>query len=148
MKLCNMNCDEAATKTAIIKQLKNSIQSSQRDGLAFEGEQYFLPHETELKEDQDYFTKVGVSQYTQRHFSRGLSKTAGVVVLAATRKDQEAAELSDLGHGLFTYLVAVEGMIGKADLKPVNNIISTHEISDFSTANIPLFSKKYLGASQ
>ena len=86
-------------------------------------------------------------QDTQRHFSRGLSKSVGVVVLAATRRDQEAAELSDLGHGLFTYVVS-EGMGGKADLKPQNLKISAHEVSDFSTETIPSFSKKYLGAAQ
>jgi uncharacterized caspase-like protein len=71
----------------------------------------------------------------------------GVVVLAATRKDQEAAELGDLGHGLFTYVVS-EGLAGKADLKPKNQKVSAHEVADFSTATIPDFSKKYLGASQ
>ena len=86
-------------------------------------------------------------QDTQRHFSRKLSKSVGVVVLAATRQDQEAVELSDLGHGLFTYVVS-EGLIGKADLKPKNFEVSAHEISDFSTETIPAFSKKYIGASQ
>ena len=86
-------------------------------------------------------------QDTQRHFSRGLSKSVGVVVLAATRQDQEAAELSDLGHGLFTYVVS-DGMSGKADFKPKNSKINAHEISEFSTETIPAFSKKYLGAAQ
>ena len=86
-------------------------------------------------------------QDTQRHFSRALSKSVGVVVLAATRQDQEAAELSDLGHGLFTYVVS-DGMSGKADFKPKNSKISAHEVADFSTETIPTFSKKYLGAAQ
>lgn len=86
-------------------------------------------------------------QDVQRHFSRDLSKSVGVVVLAATRKDQEAAELIDLGHGLFTYVVS-EGMEGAADLNPKNSRISAHEVADYSTDTIPAFSKKYLGASQ
>ncbi|MCF6251585.1 MAG: caspase family protein, partial [Methylococcaceae bacterium] len=86
-------------------------------------------------------------QDVQRHFSRDLSKSVGVVVLAATRKDQQAAELIDLGHGLFTYVVS-EGMKGAADLNPRNRSISAHEVADYSTDTIPTFSKKYLGASQ
>lgn len=183
--------DEDATKEQILKQLDEINQYSQNDvlvvylaghGLAIDGEWYFLPHETLLKDNQNYYTQVGISakevqqllintkvqrvmvmvdscysgagletfrkmQDTQRHFSRGLSKSVGVVVLAATRKDQEAAELTDLGHGLFTYVVS-QGMGGMADLNPRNSKISAHEVADFSTETIPVFSKKYLGASQ
>lgn len=183
--------DDAATKKGILKQLNEINNYSQNDvvvlylaghGLAVNGEWYYLPHETMLQDNQNYYTQVGISakeiqkiltnskvqnvmvmvdacysgaglqafrklQDTQRHFSRGLSKSVGVVVLAATRRDQEAAELSDLGHGLFTYVVS-EGMGGKADLKPQNFKISAHEVSDFSTETIPSFSKKYLGAAQ
>lgn len=86
-------------------------------------------------------------QDSQRHFSRSLSKTVGLVIMTATRKDQEAAELVDLGHGLFTYVVA-EGLSGQADLRPKNKRISAHEVADFSVQVIPEFSRKYLGASQ
>ncbi len=86
-------------------------------------------------------------QDTQRHFSRAMSQSVGVVVMAATRKDQEAAELSDLGHGLFTYVVT-DGMKGKADFKPQNQLVSAHEVAEFSTQTIPQFSRKYLGAAQ
>jgi uncharacterized caspase-like protein len=151
-------------------------------GLAIDGEWYFMPYETMVKDNQEYYIQVGVAaqqvqkllidskvqhvmvmidacysgaslnafrkmQDVQRRFSRGLSKSVGVVVLAATRKDQEAAELSDLGHGLFTYVVS-EGLGGKADSKPRNKKISAHEVADFSTETIPGFSKKYLGAAQ
>ncbi|MGR8934826.1 MAG: caspase family protein [Gammaproteobacteria bacterium] len=83
----------------------------------------------------------------QRHFSRALSKTVGLVILAATRQDQQAAELKELGHGLFTYAVT-EGMAGEADFRPRNRQISAHELADFSTLKIPSFSKQYLHASQ
>jgi len=183
--------DNEATKKGILKQLNEINNYAQNDvmvlylaghGLAVNSEWYYLPYETMLQDNQDYYTQVGISakqiqnilinskvqhimvmvdacysgaglqafrklQDTQRHFSRGLSKSVGVVVLAATRKDQKAAELTDLGHGLFTYVVS-EGMGGKADLKPKNRKISAHEISDFSTETIPAFSKKYLGAAQ
>ncbi|MEO1880306.1 MAG: caspase family protein [Methylococcales bacterium] len=86
-------------------------------------------------------------QDTQRHFSRDLSKSVGVVVLTAARYDQEAAELSELGHGLFTYVVT-KGMDGQADIQPINKKISAHEIAEFAVKTIPVFSKKYIGASQ
>lgn len=86
-------------------------------------------------------------QDSQRHFSRSLSKSVGLVIMAATRQDQEAAELADLGHGLFTYVVS-EGLSGQADIKPKNQRISAHEVADYSVQVIPVFSKKYIGASQ
>jgi WD40 repeat protein len=86
-------------------------------------------------------------QNSQRHFSRALSKTDGVVVLAATRKDQQAMESTDLGHGLFTYIVN-KGIQGAADLHPRDQKISAHEIADYSSDTIPTFSKKYSEASQ
>ncbi|MGR9046393.1 MAG: caspase family protein, partial [Gammaproteobacteria bacterium] len=86
-------------------------------------------------------------QNSQRHFGRALSKSVGIVILAATRQDQQAAELADLGHGLFTYVVS-QGMEGAADIRPKNQIISAYEVADFSTSTIPEYSKKYLGASQ
>jgi len=86
-------------------------------------------------------------QNSQRHFSRDMSKSVGITVITATRKDQEAAELSELGHGLFTYVLS-KGMTGQADWWPKNNEVSAHELAKFSTDTIPLFSKKYLGAAQ
>ncbi len=183
--------DQMATKARILQQFNEIKHYSQNDvlliylaghGIAVDGEWYFLPHETIVEDNLQYYAQVGVSaqqvqeilmaskvqhvmvmvdacysgaslqafrkmQDIQRRFSRGLSKSAGVVILAATRKDQEAAELSNLGHGLFTYVVS-KGLGGKADLKPRNQIISAHEIADYSTITIPGFSKKYLGAAQ
>ena len=86
-------------------------------------------------------------QNTQRHFGRAVSKSVGLVFLAATTKDQEAAELTDLGHGLFTYVV-VNGMNGEADNAPIDKQVSAHELADFSATTIPTFSRKYLNASQ
>ena len=86
-------------------------------------------------------------QNTQRHFGRALSKSTGIVVLAATRPNQKAAESIDLGHGLFTYVVT-QGMGGAADSQPKDRKISAHEVVSFSTTTMPTFSKKYTGASQ
>ncbi|MCK5905545.1 MAG: caspase family protein, partial [Gammaproteobacteria bacterium] len=86
-------------------------------------------------------------QNTQRHFSRDLSKSVGVVVLTAARFDQKADERSELGHGLFTYVV-MRGMGGLADRNPRNKKISAHEIAEFTVDMTPSFSKKYIEASQ
>lgn len=86
-------------------------------------------------------------QNTQRHFGRALSKSVGVVVLTATRQDQEAMELTDLGHGLFTY-VTNNGMQGAADSQPKDRKISAYELVKYSTATIPAFAKKYTKAAQ
>lgn len=183
--------DQQATKQEILRQLKLKDHFNQDDvlvlylaghGLAIDGEWYFLPHETELKDSMEYFTQVGISateiqevlsenkaqkiflmidscysgasvqafrdmQNSQRHFSRSVSKTAGIVVLAATRKDQTAAELSDLGHGLFTYIVS-DGLKGPADFDPRNQQITAQEIANYTTEKMPALSRKYLGASQ
>ena len=86
-------------------------------------------------------------QNTQRHFSRDLSKSVGVVVLTSARFNQEAAESPDIGHGLFTYIVSL-GMEGGADKEPRNEKISAHEIVDFTVENLPSFSTKYLKEAQ
>lgn len=98
------------------------------------------------------YSGAGLNAYyklinNQRHMSRSLSRSVGIIVLAAARKNQEAAELTDLGHGLFTYVVKT-GMEGKADLQPRNDKISAYEIVDFSKETIPKMSKKYVGTSQ
>lgn len=84
---------------------------------------------------------------TQRHFSRSLSKSDGIVVLAATRKDQEALESAELGHGLFTYIVD-KGMNGAADINPVDKQISAHEVVTYASETIPSFTHKYVNATQ
>jgi len=183
--------DQQATKQAILEKLRRIAEFNRNDvmvmylaghGIALHGEWYFLPHETTLQADPEYYKKVGLSaqeiqkllerikiqrilvmvdacysgaglkafrklQNTQRHFTRALSKQVGIVVLAATRRDQEASELADLGHGLFTYVVE-QGMQGKADVAPRNNKISAHEVAKFSRKTIPAFARKYTGASQ
>jgi len=181
----------SATKMSIISELVNLSNGAKNDvlaiyfaghGISINGEWYFLPYETELQADMNYFASVGISasdlssifvdsniqhillmidacysgasvdsfrrlQNSQRHFSRDISKSVGITVVTATRKDQEAAELSELGHGLFTYVLS-KGMNGEADWWPKNKEISAHELAKFSTDTIPLFSKKYLGSAQ
>lgn len=92
----------------------------------------------------DSFKKL---QNSQRKFSRTISRSVGITIVAATRKNQQAAELSDLGHGLFTYVLA-KGMNGEADFMPQDREISAHELANFSTRTIPNFAKRYIGSAQ
>jgi len=86
-------------------------------------------------------------QQFQRRFFRDMSRIAGVTVLAAARKDQEAAEVSKLGHGLFTY-VLLSGLEGKADTQPKDGRVSAHEIVEFAARIIPDFSQRYINYRQ
>ena len=45
-----------------------------------------------------------------------LSRSTGVHIVAASTKDQFAAEVKELGHGVFTYIL-LEGLKGKATVK-------------------------------
>lgn len=180
-----------ATKLSILSVLNELSSGAEGDvlavyfaghGIAVNGEWYFLPHETILQPDLNYYTTVGISateiseifidskiqqimlmvdacysgasvdsfkrlQNSQRKFSRSLSKSVGLTVVTATRRDQEAAELSELGHGLFTY-VLTKGMKGEADRWPKDSLVSAHEIARFSTKTIPAITQKFLGAAQ
>ena len=78
---------------------------------------------------------------------RNISRKAGVTVLAAARRDQNAAEIAELGHGLFTYIL-LTGLDGPADNGPRDGKISAHEIVQYSERNIPMLSRRYLDDPQ
>jgi WD40 repeat protein len=183
--------DQNATKPAIISMLRNLSQGEQQDmlviyfaghGISVNGEWYFLPYETTLNSDLNYFASVGISateiseifkdskiqhillmidscysgaslssfkklQNSQRKFGRTISRSVGITIVTATRKNQQAAEVSELGHGLFTYVLS-KGMAGEADFMPQDEEISAHELADFSTRTLPNFSKRYMGSAQ
>lgn len=79
----------------------------------------------------------------QRRFLRDVGRTAGVTVLAAARKDQVAAEMTTLKHGLFTYIL-LSGLDGKADTLPPDGSVTAHELVDYAAKSIPDFSRKYI----
>lgn len=72
----------------------------------------------------------------QRRYLREFSRVAGVTVLAATRRDQDAAEAETLGNGLFTHIV-LEGLGGDADKTPRDGNVTAHEIVGFSASEMP-----------
>jgi WD40 repeat protein len=183
--------DQNATKAKILSALRELSQGEQQDvlaiyfaghGISVNGEWYFLPYETVLQPNLNYFASVGISateisnifkdstiqhillmidscysgasvdsfknlQNSQRKFSRTISRSIGITIMTAARKDQQAAELSDLGHGLFTYVLG-KGMRGEADFMPQDSQISAHELANFSTRTIPNFAKRYLSSAQ
>ncbi|MCX7099542.1 MAG: MBG domain-containing protein [Methylococcales bacterium] len=82
-------------------------------------------------------------QNGQRHFTRQLSRSLGITVIAAAAKDQEAFELKSLGHGLFTYLMTQE-----LQNKNTAQALTAHGIAENIVKTLPAFSKKMLGVSQ
>ncbi len=79
----------------------------------------------------------------QQHFTRQLSRSLGITVITATTKNQEAAELQSLGHGLFTYLMTKE-----MENKEASNSVTAHGVAASIVKTLPAFSKKMLGISQ
>jgi len=82
-------------------------------------------------------------QNGQRYFTRQLSRSLGITVITATVKEQEAAELQSLGHGLFTYLLAEE-----LKNKKTGSAITAHSIAASIAKSLPAFSQKMLGFTQ
>ena len=71
---------------------------------------------------------------------RSLGREAGVAILAASRKDQLAAELPSLGHGAFTYVV-LDALAGKADQNPKNGMITASKILAYASRTLPQFTR-------
>ena len=86
-------------------------------------------------------------QNFERRYIRNFSRVAGVTVIAASRRDQEAIELPSLGHGLFTYVV-LKGLDGDADNAPRDGNVTAHEIVQYADVQIPGMSKRYLNEPQ
>jgi Caspase domain/WD domain, G-beta repeat len=86
-------------------------------------------------------------QNFERRYMRNFSRVAGVTVIAASRRDQEAIELPSLGHGLFTYVV-LKGLDGEADGAPRDGNVTAHEIVQYADLQIPGMSKRYLNEPQ
>ena len=86
-------------------------------------------------------------QNFERRYIRNFSRVAGVTVIAAARRDQEAIELPSLGHGLFTYVV-LKGLDGEADDAPRDGNVTAHEIVQYADTQIPGMSKRYLNEPQ
>ncbi|MGD1957643.1 MAG: caspase family protein [Fulvivirga sp.] len=76
-----------------------------------------------------------------------LSRSTGIHVLAAAGSEQFATEFTELGHGLFTY-VLLEALSGKADGAPKDGKITIYELKGYLDDQVPELSKKYKGKMQ
>jgi WD40 repeat protein len=74
-----------------------------------------------------------------------LSRAVGVHVVAASSKDQYAAEVKDLGHGAFTYTL-LEGLKGKAAGKGEN--ITVRKLMGYIEEQLPELTKRYRQEAQ
>jgi uncharacterized caspase-like protein len=64
-----------------------------------------------------------------------MGRDTGVALLAAARRDQNAAEIPRLGHGAFTH-VMLDGLTGNADLSRSDGI-SVGELMTYSSSQLP-----------
>jgi hypothetical protein len=75
-----------------------------------------------------------------------LARSTGFTVLASTNQEQNAAELNELKHGIFTYAL-LKGLEGDADLMK-DGKITVKEIELYLNEIIPVLSEKYKGIQQ
>ncbi len=75
-----------------------------------------------------------------------VARASGVHVVAAAGKDQFAAEVSQLGHGIFTYTL-LEGLSGKASRKD-QNFVTVRSLTNYIEDQLPEISQAHKGVSQ
>lgn len=76
-----------------------------------------------------------------------LSRSAGVHVMASAGSDQLATEFSELGHGLFTY-VLIKALEGEADGAPKDGKVTIYELKSFMDDQVPEMTRKLKGKPQ
>jgi len=76
-----------------------------------------------------------------------LARAAGVHVVAASTGEQIAAEVKDLGHGVFTHTL-LEALKGKADGSPKDDVVTVRELVSFVESELPEISQKYKSEAQ
>jgi uncharacterized caspase-like protein len=76
-----------------------------------------------------------------------LSRGSGVHVLAAAGSEQYAAEVSELGHGVFTYII-LDALQGSADGVPKDGNVTIYELKAYLNDQVPELTEKYKGTPQ
>jgi WD40 repeat protein len=76
-----------------------------------------------------------------------LSRTAGIHVMAAAGSEQFASEFTELGHGVFTY-VLLEALEGAADGAPKDGKVTIYELKSYIDDQVPEKSKHLKGKPQ
>jgi WD40 repeat protein len=74
-----------------------------------------------------------------------LSRSTGVHIVAASTKDQFAAEVKELGHGVFTYTL-LEGLGGKA--AGAREAVTVRKLMGYVEERLPEITKKYKQEAQ
>ncbi len=74
-----------------------------------------------------------------------LSRSTGTHVVAASTKDQFAAEVKDLGHGVFTYTL-LEGLKGKA--AGGSDTVTVRKLMGYIEEQLPEITKRYKQEAQ
>jgi WD40 repeat protein len=74
-----------------------------------------------------------------------LSRSTGIHVVAASTNNQYAAEVKELGHGVFTYTL-LEGLKGKA--AGASNTVTVRKLMGYVEERLPEVTKKYRQESQ
>ncbi|MFC1679542.1 caspase domain-containing protein, partial [Elusimicrobiota bacterium] len=91
-------------------------------------------------------TAFATRGFEERKALAQLARATGVHVVAASTKDQLAAEVKELGHGVFTYTV-LKGLGGKADGSR-DGTVTVRELLSFVEGALPDLSQKYKSEAQ
>ena len=76
-----------------------------------------------------------------------LSRSTGIHVMASAGSEQFAAEFTELGHGLFTY-VLIKALEGAADGAPKDGKVTIYELKSFIDDQVPEMTRKLKGKPQ
>jgi WD40 repeat protein len=76
-----------------------------------------------------------------------LSRSTGVHVLASAGSEQFATEFTELGHGLFTY-VLMKALEGEADGAPRDGKVTIYELKSYIDDQVPEMTRKLKGKPQ
>jgi uncharacterized caspase-like protein len=90
---------------------------------------------------------VAFRGYEDRKALAQLARSTGIHIIAAATKDQDAAEVRDLGHGVFTYLL-LKGLGGEAVLKQTDKKVTVRGLLAYIEDQLPEISKKYKTEAQ
>jgi uncharacterized caspase-like protein len=76
-----------------------------------------------------------------------LARATGVHVIAASTDDQDAAEVRELGHGMFTHLL-LKGLKGEATLSAGKKSVTVRSLLTYVEDQMPEISRKYRAEAQ
>jgi len=76
-----------------------------------------------------------------------LARSSGIYIVAASSKDQQAVELPQLGHGVFTYVV-LKGLEGEAVARQQDHRVTALSLSLYIDSQLPEISQEYKAQRQ